>query len=97
MNLMVWAMSGLPELHRKYADVFVALDGKAPIVIGGAIDQRAEKPNGEATGTNVIGGIRRGLRKGNVIHIAPNVPHQMLVRLGKGACVFRRQVRSSSQ
>ena len=83
MNVIVRVKNGSAELHGKYSDIYVALDGEAAILIGGTMENRVEMADGEARGTRVIGGTRQELRPGDVIHIAPGVPHQVLIGPGK--------------
>jgi mannose-6-phosphate isomerase-like protein (cupin superfamily) len=79
--------SGGAELHAKAADLFVAIDGEATVITGGTIVDRTDKGD-EARGTRVDGGVAQVMHKGDVITIAPNVPHQTLVAPGKTFTYF---------
>ncbi|HWZ51557.1 MAG TPA: hypothetical protein VNW54_08835 [Granulicella sp.] len=79
--------SGGAELHKRFADIFVVLDGEATEVTGGTIID----PTGtgdEVRGTRVEGGTAQLLRKGDVITIAPNTPHQTVLAPGKTFTYF---------
>lgn len=80
--------SGVGEMHAQWSDVFVALDGEATVLVGGTLDNRIEKPNGESGGTRVLGGTEHLLHKGDVIHISPGVAHQMILPEGKSFVYF---------
>jgi mannose-6-phosphate isomerase-like protein (cupin superfamily) len=69
------AKSGGAELHKKAADLFVAIDGEATVITGGTIVDRTEQGD-EVRGTRVEGGVAQVMHKGDVLTIAPNTPHQ---------------------
>ena len=74
--------SGGAELHKKAADIFVVMDGEATVITGGTIIN----PTGtgdEVKGTRVEGGTSQLLRKGDVIMIPANTPHQTTLAPGK--------------
>ncbi len=75
--------NGSAELHIHEADIFYVVDGDATIVTGGKmVNAKTEKP-GEVRGTSIEGGDRRKLSTGDIIHIAANTPHQLLIESGK--------------
>jgi mannose-6-phosphate isomerase-like protein (cupin superfamily) len=79
--------SGGAELHKRFADIFVVLDGEATEVTGGTIID----PSGtgdEVRGARVEGGSSQLLRKGDVLTIAPNTPHQTVLAPGKTFTYF---------
>lgn len=74
---------GGAEVHGKMWDVFFVVDGEATLITGGAVaDPKTDAATGETTGTKVVGGTSMKLTRGAVIHIAPNVPHQLLIPQG---------------
>lgn len=84
--------NGSAELHEKEADLFVVVAGDAVLVTGGKIVKpHVEKP-GEIRGESVEGGQRQKLGVGDVIHIAPNTPHQLLIENGKPFTYFVMKV-----
>lgn len=70
---------GEGELHASVADIFVAQSGEATLIVGGTLTGAHEVSAGEVRGKGIEGGVRRRLAPGDVVHIAANTPHQMLV------------------
>ncbi len=73
---------GSAEVHEHEADVYFVVSGEATLVSGGkVVSPHTQKP-GEIRGTAISGGERQHLGTGDVVHIAANVPHQLLVSNG---------------
>jgi mannose-6-phosphate isomerase-like protein (cupin superfamily) len=86
--------SGRAEIHLHDSDLFMVVEGEASIITGGKIlNAKTEKP-GEIRGASITGGERRKVVAGDVIHIAPNTPHQMLIEPGKALTYFVMKVTS---
>jgi mannose-6-phosphate isomerase-like protein (cupin superfamily) len=84
--------NGSAELHEKEADLFVVVEGDAILVSGGKmVKPHTEKP-GEIRAESIEGGQRQKLGVGDVIHIAPNTPHQLLIEAGKPFTYFVMKV-----
>src|SRR5262245_3634158 len=67
--------NGEAELHEKVADVFVAREGEATLIVGGSmVDGKTTAP-GEVRGPSIKGGVSRILSPGDVIHIQANSAH----------------------
>ena len=81
--LTVRTKAGGAEQHNHWSDLFVALDGEATVVAGGAIENGKETAPGELRGTRVVGGTEHTMHKGDIVHISPGVPHQTIVAPGK--------------
>jgi mannose-6-phosphate isomerase-like protein (cupin superfamily) len=81
--LTVRTKSGGAEMHRDWNDIFIVLDGEATEMTGGTIVDGKENSPGETRGTRVEGGTGTPMRKGDVIHISPNTPHQTILAPGK--------------
>jgi mannose-6-phosphate isomerase-like protein (cupin superfamily) len=73
---------GQAELHERFEDVFVVLQGNATLVSGGTVVNPRTSAPGEIRGPSVQGGVRKSLREGDMAHIPANVPHQLLVQPG---------------
>lgn len=85
---------GSAELHVHEADLFFVVDGEATIITGGKmVNTHTEKP-GEIRGTSITGGDRRKLSTGDVIHIAANTPHQLIIEPGKQFTYFVMKVQN---
>ncbi len=81
--LTVRTKSGGAEMHAGWSDIFVVLDGEATEYTGGTIVDAKENSPGETRGSKVEGGTPTPMRKGDVIHISPNTPHQTVLEPGK--------------
>jgi mannose-6-phosphate isomerase-like protein (cupin superfamily) len=76
------SQSGKAELHEKFADFYVVVDGSATIVSGGHIVNPTTTAPGEVRGDSIQDGKETMLKKGDVVHIPPNTPHQLMVTKG---------------
>jgi mannose-6-phosphate isomerase-like protein (cupin superfamily) len=75
--------NGEAELHETQADVFVVESGEATLVVGGTmVEPRSTAPH-ELRGPSIQGGISKRLEPGDVVHIAPKTPHQLMIAAGK--------------
>ena len=75
--------SGKAELHEKFADFYFVVGGEATLVSGGHIVNSATTAPGEVRGDSVQDGREIKLKKGDIVHIPANIPHQLV--LPKGA------------
>ena len=75
--------SGKAELHEKFADFYFVVGGEATLVSGGHIVNSATTAPGEVRGDSVQDGRETKLKKGDIVHIPANIPHQLV--LAKGA------------
>ena len=73
---------GKAELHQQFGDVFVVLQGTATLVTGGTIASPTTSAPGEIRGASIEQGIRKKLQEGDIAHIPPGVPHQVLLDAG---------------
>jgi len=70
---------GVPELHEKFADIFVVVDGSATLLTGGELVDRTSIGPGEFHGASILAPATTSLAKGDIVHIPPNTPHQLLI------------------
>jgi mannose-6-phosphate isomerase-like protein (cupin superfamily) len=73
---------GSPELHEKFADFFVVIEGTATLLTGGQLEEPSVISPGEMHGKSIIHPTTTNLAKGDVVHIAANTPHQLLIPKG---------------
>ena len=73
---------GKAELHQQFGDVFVVLQGTATLVTGGTIPSPATTAPGEIRGASIEQGTRKKLQEGDIAHIPPGVPHQLILDAG---------------
>ncbi len=86
--LSVRTRDGRAEVHEKFADIFVIVDGQATLLSGGEMKDPATIGPGELHGTSIIHATETRLGKGDVIHIPPNTPHQLLIPKGTTLTYF---------
>ena len=84
--------SGEAELHETVADLLVVESGAGTLIIGGTIPNGKTTAPGEVRGPAVQGGERRRVAPGDVVKIAPKIPHQMLVDPGKEITYFELKI-----
>jgi mannose-6-phosphate isomerase-like protein (cupin superfamily) len=75
--------SGEAELHETQSDILFIRAGDASIVIGGTIPNGRTTTAHEIRGPKIEGGERQPLHPGDVLHIAPKTPHQMILEPGQ--------------
>jgi mannose-6-phosphate isomerase-like protein (cupin superfamily) len=80
--------SGIAELHENFADIFIIESGEATVVVGGKVEGSHETAPGEIRGNAVTGGERHRVSAGDVVHIPPRIPHQMLLEPGRHVTYF---------
>ena len=90
--LVVRAKTGQVEIHANYDDVFVVLDGEATEMTGGTVVDARTTPDGETKGSRLEGGVSTPVGKGDVIHIAANTPHWMVIAPGKSCAYYLEKV-----
>jgi len=70
---------GIVEWHETQADIFFVQSGSATLLVGGTlVGGETVEPHEKRNGT-IQGGVRRKLSAGDVVRIAPKVPHQILL------------------
>ena len=74
--------SGKAELHEKFADFYFVLGGEATLVSGGHIVNSSTTAPGEVRGDSVQDGKETKLKKGDIVHIPANIPHQLVLAKG---------------
>jgi mannose-6-phosphate isomerase-like protein (cupin superfamily) len=73
---------GSPELHEKFADIFIVVDGSATLVSGGELANPTTISSGEMHGSAILHATTTSLAKGDIVHIRANTPHQLLIPKG---------------
>jgi mannose-6-phosphate isomerase-like protein (cupin superfamily) len=76
------SQSGKAELHEKFADFYVVVDGNATLISGGTMVNGAPTAPGEVRGDSITGGKEMKLTKGDIVHIPANIPHQLTLAKG---------------
>jgi mannose-6-phosphate isomerase-like protein (cupin superfamily) len=81
--LTVRTKAGGAEVHAAFDDFFIVEDGEATVMTGGTVIDPKEASPGEMRGSGLEGATPHIIRKGDVMHISPGVPHQTMVAPGK--------------
>jgi mannose-6-phosphate isomerase-like protein (cupin superfamily) len=81
-ELVYRTASGVPEVHRDWADHFVVMEGAATLVIGGTVVNAKETGPGETRGTSITNGKEYALTPGTNITVPPGVPHWTVLKPG---------------
>lgn len=79
---------GQVEIHEHMADLFVVQSGEATLVVGGEAEGAKTVSPGELRGSSIRGGERRKLGAGDIVHIPPRMPHQLLIDSGQQFTYF---------
>lgn len=82
MSLVHREGSGQAELHETQSDILIIRDGAGSIVVGGTIPDGKRTTAHEIRGSKIEGGETQALHPGDVLHIPPRTPHQMLIEPG---------------
>jgi mannose-6-phosphate isomerase-like protein (cupin superfamily) len=75
--------SGQAEYHENQADVIMIRKGEGSMVLGGKVVNGKTTAPGEIRGDKIEGGETREVKAGDVIHIAPKTPHQVVLKKGQ--------------
>jgi mannose-6-phosphate isomerase-like protein (cupin superfamily) len=70
---------GVAELHEKFADIFIVVDGSATLLSGGELANPTSAGAGDMHGTEILHATTTSLAKGDIVHIPANTPHQLLI------------------
>jgi mannose-6-phosphate isomerase-like protein (cupin superfamily) len=85
--------SGVAELHETEADVMVVVSGEATLVIGGTMPGSRKTAPGEMRAPAVEGGEHQKMSPGDILHIPPKTPHQLMLEPGTEITYFTLKVK----
>ena len=80
--------TGAAEQHENDADVMVVVSGTAELIFGGTMRDGKTTAAGEIRGPGIDGGTRQKLAAGDIAHIPPKTPHQVMLAPGKQITYF---------
>jgi mannose-6-phosphate isomerase-like protein (cupin superfamily) len=83
MSLIHREGSGEAELHETQSDILFIRGGEATIIIGGTMPGSHPTTAHEIRAPKIEGGERQPLRAGDVLHVSPKTPHQMILEPGQ--------------
>jgi mannose-6-phosphate isomerase-like protein (cupin superfamily) len=75
--------SGEAELHETQSDILFIRAGDAAIIVGGTVSGGRRTTAHEIRGPKIEGGEKQPLHPGDVLHIAPGTPHQIILEPGQ--------------
>jgi mannose-6-phosphate isomerase-like protein (cupin superfamily) len=85
--------SGVAELHERDADLMVVISGAATLVVGGAMPGAKTTAPGEMRAPSVRSGAMQRIGPGDILHIAPRTPHQLLLEPGAQITYFTLKIK----
>lgn len=71
--------SGVAELHETESDLMVIISGKGELIVGGTMQDGKTTAAGEVRGPSIDGGAHQKLSPGDIVHVPPKTPHQVLL------------------
>ena len=74
--------SGGAEIHARFDDVILVVEGKATLITGGDVIDAHAGDSGETTGSSIRNGVAQPIAAGDVVHIPAGTPHQLLIAPG---------------
>jgi len=80
--------SGEAEYHERESDVFFVTSGSGTLVVGGTMHDGKTTTPGEMRAPSIDGGTKQKLSVGDIVHIPPKTPHQMLLDPGTKTTYF---------
>jgi len=75
--------SGQAEFHEKQADVIIIRKGEGSMTVGGTIVNAKDVRPGEVMGDRIEGGEMHAFKAGDIIHVPPKTPHQIILKKGQ--------------
>jgi len=85
--------TGSAEVHQTEADVIVVVSGAGTLVVGGTMAGGKTTAANELRGTSITGGERQKIGPGDILHIPPKTPHQVLLDPGTQITYFTLKVK----
>lgn len=67
------------EIHETESDVQISIRGTATSIVGGTLIDAESLPRKQQRGTSIDGGLRQVVTPGDIMHIPPGAPHQLLI------------------
>ncbi len=83
MYLVLRGKTGTAEFHITESDYYFGIRGAAKFVIGGEVVNPEVRPRKQIVGTSIKGGTTKPLNPGDIIHVPPSTPHQIIIEPDK--------------
>jgi len=81
-QLIVRTRSGEVEIHQKFDEMVVILDGEAKVITGGTPQNPRSVRPGELRSPSASGGTPAAMATGNLLHLVAGTPHQVILPPG---------------
>jgi hypothetical protein len=85
--------SGEAEVHETEADLMEIVSGSGTLIIGGTMTGGKTTAPGEVRGPSIDGGAKQKIAPGDILHIPPKIPHQVLLEPGTQITYFVLKVK----
>lgn len=85
--------TGSAELHEHDSDLIVVISGAGTLVVGGKMEGGKTTAPGEVRGTSIHGGEMQKIAAGDIMHIPPKTPHQVVLAPGTQITYYTLKVK----
>jgi mannose-6-phosphate isomerase-like protein (cupin superfamily) len=85
--------TGSAELHEHDSDLIIVISGAGTLVIGGTMPGAKHTAAGEIRGPSIEGGEKQKIAAGDIMHIPPKTPHQVVLAAGTQITYYTLKVK----
>jgi mannose-6-phosphate isomerase-like protein (cupin superfamily) len=85
--------TGSAEVHEHDSDLIIVISGVGTLVIGGKMEGGKTTAPGEVRGTSIQGGEKQKIAAGDIMHIPPKTPHQVVLAPGTQITYYTLKVK----
>ena len=79
MYLVLRGRTSPAEVHETESDIQIGVRGTALSIVGGELVDAESLPRKQQRGSSIDGGLRQKTFPGDMIHIPPGIPHQLVI------------------
>ncbi len=85
--------TGSAELHEHDSDLIIVISGSGTLVVGGTMPAAKPTAPGEVRGPSIEGGEKQKIAAGDILHIPPKTPHQVVLAAGTQITYYTLKVK----
>lgn len=85
--------TGSAELHQHDSDLIIVISGAGTLVVGGKMESGKTTAPGEVRGPSIQGGEKQQIAAGDIMHIPPKTPHQVVLAPGTQITYYTLKVK----
>jgi mannose-6-phosphate isomerase-like protein (cupin superfamily) len=85
--------TGSAEVHEHDSDLIIVISGAGTLVIGGKLQGGKTTAPGEIRGPSIESGEKQPIAAGDVMHIPPKTPHQVVLAPGTQITYYTLKVK----